>query len=145
MGSGTYFIGPAAEAATAAPTTCGDDGLRSVQWRTDATDSLISRQETQFASRQRSSRRLGREWLTGLFVLILVNCAELVCGGQYAIIEAVQQSPQPSLSKVAMDLHERAPELSESEMQRIQDLVLRGLNITRIPRASEVSLGCEIR
>lgn len=29
--------------------------------------------------------------------------------------------------------------LSESEVRRIQDLVLRGLNITRIPSSSEVS------
>lgn len=100
-----------------------------------------------------SSSTRCREWLIASLVLIILHC-DLVRAVQYAVVEAVtggeevgqQQVPESPVEHISDVYRERGSsnnpgelQMDEDEMQRIQDLVLRGLNITRIPRASEVS------
>lgn len=144
MGSGTDFI---ASKSWCCGGPSGEDGESQQQQqqqqrirRTDNGDSQSVR---------RNPLRFGLDWLSALIVLILILHCDMVRAGQhqYAVIEAAtedQKSPGPAV--VVVDGSERSEiysanqeALSESNMQRIQDLVLRGLNITRIPRASEVS------
>lgn len=138
MGSGTHFSGLAAVAT--ATTTFRRYGLRSVQATKETLDSVVC----QLTSKPRFHHpRLDREWLVTVLLLLLVSCVNRVYCDEYAFIEAVQNKVAASdLGGPPME-HKRSPELSETEIERIQDLVLRGLNITRIPKLSEVSYATE--
>lgn len=169
MGSGTHFKTASSSSSPKSCCGAGggpggeDDGLllrrpQQQRMRTDTEDVISQPQQPQqqIASqnqvRHRNPVRFGRECLIALIVLIIVLCGDVVRAGQYTIIEAEQpprsENDLSEIYKENRKVHsvaadEQAAEdgikFSESEMERIQDLVLRGLNISRIPRASEVS------
>lgn len=94
----------------------------------------------------RHKLRFGRECLMATFVLIVMYC-DMVRANQYTVIEAAMDEKKSGVHPGQEMSESINSQMSESEMQRIQDLVLRGLNITRIPRPSEVSvlIGRELR
>lgn len=131
MGSGTYYlIDPTTVTASNHQSCRGGDDDGSQQQQKQRQWTALEEKEIEknhhpvgHSSRRTSPTRICREWLIASIVLILLHC-DMVRG----------VSGSGSKKGAPQD------EVSESpEMQRIQDLVLRGLNITRIPRASEVS------
>lgn len=165
MGSGTHY----ATITTTASKSCrggDDDGSQERNTTDKRTEDVISVTSQQIDIQNHvghcslhrtpthySSSTRCREWLIASLVLIILHC-DLVRAVQYAVVEAVsggeevgqQKIPESPVEHIRDVYRERGSssnqgelQMDEDEMQRIQDLVLRGLNITRIPRASEVS------
>lgn len=134
MGSGTCFYAPSSPERRAAEEVA--TRITGSQKPTGISgNSTSSCQSHQVLRAWRNPLRLGCECLLALIVLISLHC-DMVRGREYAVIEG-QATAQAATSEIYNE-PSMLP-MDESEKQRIQDLVLRGLNITRIPRASEVS------
>lgn len=117
-------------------------------------------------SRRQQTPKCRRDWLFATILLVILNCD--MVWSQYTVVQVSEDVLRSSRSessgssastrsdvehiseiynnnKINNNKEQQRTEkanamgLSESEERRVQDLVLRGLNITRIPRSSEVS------